>query len=77
MRSYVEIVFLDCIFTLLKTFYCQGFKTFSIVLCFFRKQTSYRASWNLLVQVLVDKIDASYNILEVGNVIFLFHCTKN
>ena len=77
IRSYVDIVFLDLIFKLLKNFYCQSFEIFSIALCFFRKQTTYRAPSNLLVQGLFDKIDASYNILEVGNVIFLCHCTKN
>ena len=76
IRSYVDIVSLDCIFKLLKKFYCQDFKTFSISLCLIRKQTTYRASSNLLVQALVDKIHASYNILEVGNVRFLCHCTK-
>ena len=77
IRSSVDIVFLDYIFKLLKKFYCQSFKIFSIALCFFRKQTIYRAPSNLLVQGLVDKTDASYNILEVGNVRFLCHCTKN
>ena len=57
--------------------YFQGFKNFSIALCFFRKQITYGAPSNLLVQDLVDKIDASCNILEVGNVRFLCHCTKN
>ena len=77
IRSYVDIVFLNCIFKLLKNFYCQGFKNFSIALGFFRKQTIYRAPSNLLVQDLVDKIDTSYNIFEVGNVRFLCHCKKN
>ena len=61
----------------MKFFYCQGFKNFSLALCFFRKQTTYKAHSNLLVQDLFDKIDVSCNILEVGNVRFLNHCTKN
>ena len=43
----------------------------------FRKQETFRTPQKLLVQFSVDKIDASYNILEAGNVIFLCHCTKN
>ena len=42
---------------------------------FFRKQTTYRA--HLVIPALVDKIYASYNILEVGNVRLLCHCTKS
>ena len=43
---------------------------------FFRKQKTYRGPSNLLVQGLDDKVDVSYNTRELGNVRFLFHCTK-
>ena len=47
--------------------------------CFtpFRKQKTFITLQKLLVQLSVDKTDASYNIIKAGNVLFLRPCIKN
>ena len=43
----------------------------------FRKQKTFRTPQKLPVQLSVDQIDASYDIIKVASILFLRHCTKN
>ena len=42
-----------------------------------KKKKTFRTPRKLLVQLSDDKIDASYSIVEVGNAIFYYPCTKD
>ena len=70
-------IYFDCCFKLLKKSFSQGAKNVCIASHFSENKKTFRTLQKLLVQLSVDKIDASYNIIEVGNVLFLRPCTKN
>ena len=70
-------IYFDCCFKLLKKSFSQGLKNSWSASHFLENKNTFRTLQKLLVQLPLDKIDASYNIIEVGNVLFLRSCTRN